>query len=79
MENYKTIAIFTYPSEYTVLKHLLQQRNIRFVFLNETMISILPFHSNAIGGIRLNVYKEDVIVAKEIIDNLKYPSRMNIV
>ncbi|RLD27518.1 MAG: DUF2007 domain-containing protein [Bacteroidetes bacterium] len=79
MENYKTIAIFTYPSEYTVLKHLLQQRNIRFVFLNETMISVLPFHSNAIGGIRLNVHKEDVIVAKEIIDNLNNPSQLNIV
>lgn len=79
MENYKTIAIFTYPSEYAVLKHLLQQRNIRFVFLNETMISVLPFHSNAIGGIRLNVHKEDVIIAKEIIDNLNYPSQLNIV
>ena len=79
MENYKTIAIFTYPSEYTVLKHLLQQHNIRFVFLNETMISVLPFHSNAIGGIRLNVHKEDVIVAKEIIDNLNNPSQLNIV
>ena len=79
MENYKTIAIFTYPSEYAVLKHLLQQRNIRFVFLNETMISILPFHSNAIGGIRLNVHKEDFIIAKEIIDNHNYPSQLNIV
>lgn len=79
MENYKTIAIFTYPSEYAVLKHLLQQRNIRFVFLNETMISVLPFHSNAIGGIRLNVHKEDVIIAKEIIDNLNYPSQLYIV
>lgn len=79
MENYKTIAIFTYPSEYAVLKHLLQQRNIRFVFLNETMISILPFHSNAIGGIILNVHKEDFIIAKEIIDNLNYPSHLNIV
>ena len=79
MENYKTIAIFTYPSEYAVLKHLLQQRNIRFVFLNETMISVLPFHSNAIGGIRLNVHNEDVIIAKEIIDNLNYPSQLNIV
>ena len=79
MENYKTIAIFTYPSDYAVLKHLLQQRNIRFVFLNETMISVLPFHSNAIGGIRLNVHKEDVIIAKEIIDNLNNPSRLDIV
>lgn len=79
MEHYKTIAIFTYPSEYAVLKHLLQQSNIRFVFQNETMISVLPFHSNAIGGIRLNVHEEDVAVAKDIINDLNNPSQLNIV
>ena len=59
MERYVTIAIFTYPSEYTVLEHLLQQAGIRYVFENETMISVLPFHSNAIGGIRLKVHQLD--------------------
>lgn len=79
MEFYKTIAIFTYPSEYTVLQHLLQQHNIRFVFENETMISVLPFHSNAIGGIRLKVHLDDIAAAKEILNNLNNSSQLRIV
>jgi hypothetical protein len=79
MEAYQTIAIFTYPSEYSVLQHLLQQQGIRFIFQNETMISVLPFHSNAIGGIRLQVHKEDIEKATQIIDNLNDPSQLRIV
>ncbi|MEM7187564.1 MAG: DUF2007 domain-containing protein, partial [Bacteroidota bacterium] len=69
MNDYTTIAIFTYPSEYTVLRHLLEQNRIRFVFENETMIGVLPFHSNAIGGIRLKVHIEDEAIAREILGN----------
>lgn len=79
MKDYKAIAVFTYPSEYTVLQHLLQQQGIRFVFQNETMISVLPFHSNAIGGIRLMVHKDDVTKATEIFNNLNDPSQLHIV
>lgn len=79
MEHYQTIAIFTYPSEYTVLEHLLQQHNIRYVFQNETMISVLPFHSNAFGGIRLKVHKEDIEQAKDIIEGLNDKTTMRIV
>ena len=71
MEHFQTIAVFTYPSEYTVLEHLLQQNQIRYVFQNETMISVLPFHSNAIGGIQLKVHQEDIEQAKDIIRGLK--------
>ena len=74
MNDYKNIAIFTFPSEYTVLRHLLEQAQLRFVFQNETMISVLPFHSNAFGGIRLLVHQEDVAQASEILDNLNNPS-----
>ncbi|MCH9661504.1 MAG: DUF2007 domain-containing protein [Bacteroidetes bacterium] len=79
MEHYQTIAVFTYSSEYTVLRHLLQQNSIRFIFQNETMISVLPFHSNAIGGIRLQVHEEDIDKATEIINNLNSSSHLHIV
>ncbi len=79
MERYQTIAVFTYPSEYTVLKHLLQLKGIRFVFENETTIGILPFHSNAIGGIRLKVHEEDVPRAHEIINDHNSSSHLRIV
>ncbi|MEM7085909.1 MAG: DUF2007 domain-containing protein [Bacteroidota bacterium] len=79
MKDYKPIAVFTYPSEYTVLQHLLQQQGIRFIFQNETMVSVLPFHSNAVGGIRLLVHTEDIAKATEIINNLNNPSQLHIV
>jgi len=79
MKDFKVIAVFTYPSEYTVLQHLLQQEGLRFVFQNETMISVLPFHSNAFGGIRLLVHQEDIAKARELLNNLNNPSSLKIV
>jgi hypothetical protein len=79
MKHYKTIAIFQYPSEYSVLKLLFDQNEIRYVFLNETMVSVFPFYSNGIGGIRLQVHEEDIKLALEIINNLNNPSNLNIV
>ena len=79
MENFVTIAIFTYPSEYAVLEHLLQQAEIPYVFENETMISVLPFHSNAFGGIRLKVHPDCSNQAKEIIENLDNSADLKII
>ena len=59
MKDFITVASFTYPSEYVVLKMLLQQEEILFVFLNETSASILPITFCGKGGIRLQVHKND--------------------
>jgi hypothetical protein len=79
MENFKTVAIFTYPSDYAILRLLLEQENIRHVFQNETMISVLPFHSNAIGGIRLKVHNDDISKTEKIISNLNDSANLKIV
>lgn len=79
MKYFKTIAIFQYPAEYAVLQLLFDQEEIRYVFMNETMISVFPFYSNAIGGIRLQVHIEDIAQAEEIIKNLDNPSNLKIV
>jgi hypothetical protein len=79
MEHFKTIAIFTYPSEYAVLKLLLEQHGLRFVFQNETMVSVLPFHSNAFGGIRLQVHPEDIPQALQLIEKLNGTTNLKIV
>ncbi len=79
MENFETIAIYTYPSDYAVLRLLLEHHEIQHVFQNETMISVVPFHSNAIGGIRLKVHKNDIPKAMEIITNLNDSSNLRIV
>lgn len=79
MEYYKTIALFTYPSDYAVFRLLLDQHEIRYVFVNETMISVLPFHSNAIGGIQLKVHPEDIIEATQLWHNWNGSSHLHVV
>jgi len=79
MEEFVTIAIFTYPSEYAVLRLELQQQNIRFVFQNETVIGVLPFHSNALGGIRLQVHPTDIEQANAILEDFNRNNPLRIV
>ena len=79
MKDFKTIARFTYPSDYAVLELVLQQHEIRYVFLNETVINVLPFHSNAFGGIRLQVHENDEQKAIKIIKDLDPTSDLKIV
>ncbi len=43
------------------------------------MISVLPFHSNAIGGIRLMVHLNDIPKVIEILDDLKQNKNLRIV
>ena len=79
MVDFKTIAIFTFPSEYAVLKLLFDQEGVNYIFLHETMIGVLPFHSNAFGGIRLQVHKNDIEKAEKIMNDLNDTSNLRIV
>lgn len=71
MENFKTIAIFNFPNEIVVLKHILNQEGITYFFENENTISIVPFYTHALGGIKLKVHINDFEKVQEILDNLK--------
>ena len=79
MEDFITVARFTFPSDYAVLELLLQREEIRYVFLNETVINILPFHSNAFGGIRLQVHQNDEEQTIKIINDLGKSTSLKIV
>ena len=70
MEDFKTMGIFSNSNEYIVLKHLLEQAEIIFMFQNETVISVLPFHSNKYGGIRLKVHPDHIKKVEKIISSL---------
>jgi len=77
MEYFQTIAIFNYTHEIVVLKHILEQEGIQYFFENETMSSIAPFYSNALGGIKLKIHPNDFEKVQNIIDELN--SNLNIV
>ena len=70
MEDFQTIAVFNYTHEIVVLKHRLDQEGIQYYFENETMSSIAPFYSNALGGIKLKIHPNDFEKVQEILDNL---------
>lgn len=67
MKDFKTLAIFTYPHEYAVLKLILDQENIEYFFQNEATVSIIPLSAHAFGGIQLRVHALDVEKTKEIL------------
>ncbi len=69
MLDFEKIAVFSFPHEYAVLQLLLEKEHIRFFFQNETAIGVMPFYSNAIGGIFLKVHPDDVEAAKAILSS----------
>ena len=77
MEDFQTIAVFNYTHEIVVLKHIIEQEGIQYFFENETMSSIAPFYSNALGGIKLKIHPNDFEKVQNIIDELN--SNLNIV
>lgn len=79
MRDFITIATYTYPFEYTILKLLLDQEGISYFFENETMIGVFPFYSNALGGINLKVHKTDKKKVLQIIKDLNTNSHLRIV
>jgi hypothetical protein len=70
MEDFQTIAIFNYSYEIIVLKHILDQEGISYFFENEMTLSVAPFYSNALGGIKLKVHLNDFEKVQEILDHL---------
>lgn len=68
-ERYIQLAVFTYESEYSILRNLLDQEGIRYIFKNQTIATVLPFHSHAFGGIRLLIHPEDHEEAQAILDD----------
>ncbi len=67
MQNYTTIARYTYTFEYAVLKLLLDKAQIRYYFKNEQFASILPLNAIGNNGILLMVHLEDKAEAEQIL------------
>jgi hypothetical protein len=79
MENFVTVATFNFAHEIIVLKSILDNKEIPYLFQNEHLISVDPLASFAYGGIQLKVHLNDIERVKEIIDNLNEKSTLRIV
>lgn len=68
MQNYITIARYTYTYEYVILKLLLDKAHIRYFFKNEQFASIMPMSAIGNNGILLQVLEEDKTEAIKILE-----------
>jgi len=79
MKHFITAATFSYPHEITILKHLLLKAGLSFYFENETMATVVPLYSHALGGIKLKVHQNDVDTVKDILEQLNTNTHLKIV
>lgn len=70
MTEFITVATFNFPHEIIILKSILDNEGIQYLFQNENLISIDPLASYAYGGINLKVHPNDIEQVKEILNNL---------
>jgi hypothetical protein len=70
-----TLTTFTYPTEAYPLMTRLEEEGIECFLADENIISVNPFLSNAVGGVKVNIKEEDaeqaLQILKEIKDNVK--------
>jgi len=69
LQNYSTIARFSYTFEYVILKLLLDKSGIRYFFKNEQFASIMPMSAIGNNGILLMVHEHDKTEAEQILED----------
>ncbi|NQY27946.1 MAG: DUF2007 domain-containing protein [Flavobacteriaceae bacterium] len=66
-DSFTTIAVFQYSSEAQIIKGKLEFEGITVFLADEYTVDTDPMVSNAIGGVKLQVYTEQTEVAKSIV------------
>ncbi|MDX1470478.1 MAG: DUF2007 domain-containing protein [Flavobacteriaceae bacterium] len=70
-ENYRVLEVFEYSTEAQLVKSKLESENIEAVLKDEKTIDSDPLISQAIGGVKLMVLREQYIKAKAIYDKIR--------
>ena len=73
MAEFITVAIFNFAHEIIVLKTILDNEGIPYLFQNEILIAIDPLASLAYGGIQLKIHPNDAERVKQILNDLNNP------
>lgn len=68
MSTFRTVAVFSFPAQAAVIKGKLESENIHVILRDEFTIATDPFATTALGGVKMDVYKEDYIKALGIIE-----------
>ncbi|WP_298882514.1 DUF2007 domain-containing protein [uncultured Polaribacter sp.] len=70
-DDYNVLAVFEYSTEAHVTKSKLDSENIQTMLMDEKTIDSDPLVSNAIGGVKLLVHKNDFEKAVKIYNEIR--------
>ena len=70
-EKFFTVASFEFPADVQILKGRLESEGIAVFLRDENTLNSDPIISNAIGGVKLQVYTEDKDKAMAIYDEIR--------
>lgn len=70
-ENLITLGSFEFLADVQIIKGKLESEGITVTLKDENTVGVEPFASNAIGGIKLQVYSSDKEKAQEIYNELR--------
>lgn len=70
-DNYKILAVFDYSTEAHVTKSRLDSEGFKTMLMDEKTIDTDPLVSNAIGGVKLLVHKNDFEKAAVIYNDIR--------
>ncbi len=71
-DKYTVLEIFEFSSEAQVIKSKLEAEDIDAVLMDEKTIDSDPLISQAVGGVKLLVYNEDLQKARAIYDGIRH-------
>ncbi|WP_299884549.1 DUF2007 domain-containing protein [uncultured Lacinutrix sp.] len=71
IDNYTILATFPYSTEAQITKSKLEAEGIRVMLLDEKTIDSDPLISQAIGGVKLLVFNEDLTEALKIYNRIR--------
>lgn len=68
MNTFKTIATFNYPADAVIVKGKMESEGITVFLKDEFTVATDPFATNALGGVKMQVYREDYLKAMGILE-----------
>ena len=71
-DKFVTVLTFTFASEMAIVRGRLESEGITCSVKDELTIQVVPYYSNAIGGIELQVLESDLSRAVEILKETGY-------
>lgn len=71
IDNYTILATFPYSTEAQVTKSKLEAEGIRVMLLDEKTIDSDPLISQAIGGVKLLVYNDDITEGLKLYNRIR--------